>query len=112
MDCIFNQVDTLYAHGGRYFVLMNVVPLHLSAEYANASFGGVGPNQYWGDKPSNLTAISERMRLEVDLVNALYSYRTPYELLIANRFPGANFAVYDTYQLVSAPCLPFFFSEV
>lgn len=100
MDCIFNQVDQLYAHGGRYFVLMDIVPLYLAGEYANASFDGAGPNQYWPDKPTtNLTAISERMRLEVNTVNAIYQYRTPFELLVADRYPGANFALYDTYSL-------------
>jgi len=102
VSCIFNQVDKLYASGARYFVLMNVAPLELAAIYANASFGGVGDNQYWPDKltyGTNLTAWSERMRMEVADVNAIYQYRTPYEVLLANRYPGSNFALYNVNKL-------------
>lgn len=78
VSCIFNQVDKLYAAGGRYFVLMNLAPLYINGEYGNYSFEGAGPNQYWPDKPTaNLTAISERMRIQVTDANAIYQYRTP-----------------------------------
>lgn len=102
LDCIFSQLDRLYSSGGRYFVLMNIVPLELAGEYANASFLGAGNNQYWPDKlnySTNLTAISERMRLQTTSVNALYAYRTPYEVLLANRYPGAHFALFDVNRL-------------
>lgn len=101
LDCIYNQVDRLYAAGGRFFVLMNTIPLDLVALYANNTYGGVGPNQYWTDKPTNHTAIAEHMREEVALVNAVYKYRTPYEVAVANRYPGANFANFDVHSLVS-----------
>jgi phospholipase/lecithinase/hemolysin len=35
------------------------------------------------------------------LVNDLFSYRTPYELLIAKRYPGASFAVFDVHSLMT-----------
>jgi hypothetical protein len=30
----------------------------------------------------------------------VFKYQTPYELLVARRYPGARFAVMDTYGLV------------
>lgn len=42
LDCIFDQIDSLYSHGGRYFVVMNVVPLYLAAMYGNATTDGTG----------------------------------------------------------------------
>ena len=35
------------------------------------------------------------------LVNSLFTYRTPYELLIAKRYPGASFAVYDVNSFIT-----------
>jgi hypothetical protein len=67
--------------------------------------GGVGPNHYWPDKPSNITAISFKMMQMVVTTNAIFDYRTPFELLIAQRFPGARFALMDMYGLVGAQLL-------
>lgn len=99
-NCVFQTFDQLYKAGGRYFVLMNVVPLYLAPIYANATNGGTGPNQYWPDKPtSNITAISEKMRQYVTTVNNVFKYQLPYEVGLADRYPGANFALFDGYQL-------------
>jgi hypothetical protein len=79
---------------------MDVVPLYIAAIYANATFDGIGPGQYWADKPTNnLTAISERMRIQVTDANAIYQYRTPFEVLVSDRYPGSNFALYNVGQL-------------
>ena len=102
VDCIYAQYDALYRAGGRFFVLMNLAPLYLAPLYANASEGGVGASGYWPDKPANLTAVYDQMRESVDTVNAIYAYRTPYEALVANRYPGARWALFDVNQLVSA----------
>jgi hypothetical protein len=107
LDCIYNQVDRLYASGGRFFVLLNVFPLDLAPMYANASAGGVGANKYWPDEPSNLTAISQKMNEYVNLVNSVYQFRTPYEVVIANRYPGANFALFDVHSLVCLSGAPY-----
>jgi len=62
--------------------------------------GGVGPNQYWPDKPtSNLTAIHTRMLEQVVTVNAIFQYRTPFAVEINRRYPGAHFALMDMYGL-------------
>jgi len=39
------------------------------------------------------------MMQQVVLVNDAYAHRTPYEVVIKRRFPGARFAVMDTYGL-------------
>lgn len=41
------------------------------------------------------------MKEYTQTVNSLFNYRTPYELLIANRYPGASFAIFDVNKLVT-----------
>jgi hypothetical protein len=104
-DCIFTQLDRLYASGARFFVLMNVVPLDKAPLYAKLSQGGVVAARYWPDKQQyfggNVTASEEKMREQVALVNEAWRYKLPYEVRLANRYPGANFALYDVHRLVS-----------
>ncbi|KAL1966150.1 hypothetical protein VTN77DRAFT_4702 [Rasamsonia byssochlamydoides] len=101
IECVYSALDRVYANGARYFVLMNVAPLQLAPLYATAANGGVGANNYWPDKPSNWTEISYRMWESVATVNDVYKYQTPYELLVAKRYPGAHFAVMDINALIS-----------
>jgi len=99
-DCVFKVLDEIYASGARYFVVLNQAPLYLAPLYANDSSGGVGPNQYWADKPANHTAIEEQMKEYVTTINDVWKYQIPYESLVANRYPGANFAYFDVYSLM------------
>jgi hypothetical protein len=46
-DCIFEALDGLYSAGGRYFVLMNLVPLDLVPLYSNDTVMGVDSSKYW-----------------------------------------------------------------
>ncbi|KAJ5807950.1 hypothetical protein N7474_009219 [Penicillium riverlandense] len=101
IDCVYSSLDKVYENGGRFFVLMNVAPLQLVPLYATPEHHGVGPNQYWPDKPSNLTEISYRMWEQVATVNNVFKYQTPFELLIKNRYPGARFAVMDMNGLLT-----------
>lgn len=48
----------------------------------------------------NTTVVSERMRDQADLVNKAFEYRTPVEVKIENRYPDANFAIFDVWSLV------------
>ena len=100
-DCIFKAIDSLYAAGGRYFVMHNVIPLELVALYANETFGGSGPNHFWPTKPANQTAIAIKMKEYSTSVNNIMKYQIPYEAGLTNRYPGANFALFDVHQLVS-----------
>ncbi|PWY75035.1 GDSL lipase/acylhydrolase family protein [Aspergillus heteromorphus CBS 117.55] len=102
IDCVYSSLDGVYNTGAaKYFVLMNLAPLQLAPLYATSDHHGVGPNDYWPDKPSNITEISYRMWEQVATANDVYDYRTPYELLVGNRYPGAKFAVMDTFALIS-----------
>ncbi|KAK7700745.1 hypothetical protein SLS57_011997 [Botryosphaeria dothidea] len=94
INCVYNQFDTLYENGARYFVLMNLAPLQLAPVYATAERGGVGQYQ-------NVTETSYRMKEQVNLANDVYKYQTPYELLIAKRYPDAHFAIFDMYSLLT-----------
>lgn len=99
-ECVFRVFDELYAAGGRVFVLFNNAPLQLAPLYANESIGGVGDNQYWNPKPENHTEIAETMREYVTSTNTIFKYQTPFDVLIADRYPGANFAIFNVYDLL------------
>ena len=101
IDCVFAQLQRIYDNGARYFVLQNILPLFLTPLLATAENGGVGPNHYWPDKPSNLTQISLKMMQMVVTTNSIFDYRTPFEVVLAKKFPGARFALMDMYGLVS-----------
>jgi hypothetical protein len=106
IDCVYDQFSRLYDSGARYFVLQNVSPLQLSPQYGLPSKGGLNATQYWPEKiTKNTTEVSGRMLETVTTVNDVFKYRTPYEVLLANKYPGAHFALMDMYGLVS-----FFFS--
>lgn len=101
-DCLFRALDEVYAAGGRYFVVLNQAPLYLTPLYANDPLGGVGNNQYWPNKSSlNHTGIADIMKEYVTTINDVWKYQIPFESIIANRYPGANFALFDVYSLVS-----------
>ena len=34
-------------------------------------------------------------------VNSLFNYRVPFEILIAQRYPGASMAIYDVNSLIT-----------
>jgi phospholipase/lecithinase/hemolysin len=102
LSCIFRVLDGLYSSGARVLVLMNAAPLHLAPLYANATLNGVADNQYWPTKATdaNQTLVADTMHEFTALTNALYRYRTPYEALIARRYPGASFALFDVNALM------------
>jgi hypothetical protein len=107
IDCVYNVLDMVYDNGGRYFVVMNLVPLQLTPQYATPENGGVAATPGYPNKGSNITEISYRMWEAVATVNEVYHYRTSFEAVIAIRYPGAQLAVMDMYGLV---CLLFRFS--
>jgi hypothetical protein len=41
------------------------------------------------------------MKEYTKLVNDIYAYRTPFELLIAKRYPQAHFALFDVNKLMT-----------
>lgn len=102
-DCVFETLDRLHEAGGRVFVLMNIAPLDLSPEYGLPGQGGLKSPDYWEEKTSydkNITRPSEKMRQYLTMVNAVFDYQTPYDLLLGGRYPGSSFALYDVHALV------------
>lgn len=100
-NCVFSALDKVYENGARFFILMNVIPLQLAPLYATPERHGVYAIQE-GNNHTNVTAVSYRMWESVRTVNDIYKYQLPLELLIQNRYPGAQFALMDMYSLVSA----------
>jgi hypothetical protein len=41
------------------------------------------------------------MKEYVTTLNNVYKYQTPYEKLVANRYPGAHFVLFDVHSLIS-----------
>lgn len=41
------------------------------------------------------------MKQYTTTVNSLFDYRTPYELLIKKRYPGASIAIFDVHTLLT-----------
>lgn len=109
VECIYQAFDKIYQNGGRYFVLMNSSPMQLAPLFATPENGGVGSDHYWTHKPKNITEVSYRMQEHMLMTNDVYKYKTPYELLIANRYPGAHFAIMDTNSLVRRQVLVYTF---
>lgn len=52
-------------------------------------------------QPSNISEVSGKMKEYTQLVNSIFSYRTPYELIVARRYPGASIAIFDTNSLMT-----------
>jgi hypothetical protein len=107
-DCVFNQLDRLYAVGARKFALLNIAPLNLAPQYALPEDGGLNNTRYWTTKSeysTNLTQISEKMRQYSTLVNGVFEYQVPYQVKLAKRYPESSFALFDIHSLVS-PSLP------
>jgi len=101
IDCIFQALDRIYANGARYLILMNPPPMQLAPLFATPQSSGVSsPDHYWPNKPSNITEVSYRTWETMATVKDVLTYKTPYELLLANRCPGAHFALMDTFTLV------------
>ncbi|KAJ5740990.1 hypothetical protein N7493_000862 [Penicillium malachiteum] len=102
-DCVYTQLDRLHAIGARNFVLMKVIPLELTPEFATPQNGGLPVGEYWtwkSDYDANITQSSEKLREYANMVNAVFEYQTPYSLRIANRYPDSSFAIYDTHSLI------------
>ncbi|GAB7362914.1 hypothetical protein MBLNU230_g3215t1 [Neophaeotheca triangularis] len=100
-SCVYEQLSRLYDQGGRYFVLQNLAPLQLLPQYSLPEMGGLEQSQYWPNKPENITAVHYRMLEQVATVNEIFAYRTPFEVEIARKFPGAKVAVMDVYGLLT-----------
>jgi len=103
VDCVFDKFDVIYKAGGRFFVLMNLAPLQLSPLYGFPGIPGTFTvSQYWPTKNTwNETEISGKMKEFTKTTNSLFAYRTPVEVLLNKRYPGASFAVFDTNSLLT-----------
>lgn len=100
VDCVFDQVQHLYDHGARYFLINKLGAMYLAPQYGMPDAGGVAASQYWPDKYSNTTAASQRMLQQVATVNAIYDFRTPLEVVYQKKYLGASFALVDLEGIV------------
>lgn len=112
VKCIFRQLDGLYKLGARRFVIMNNIPLNLVGMYATLDKGGYpsGKDQYWPDKPENITTINARMEELVLNSNSGFLSKTSYEFSNGKRYPQAEAALFDTHQLVRPKMSAFVFN--
>ncbi|PSR75229.1 GDSL lipase/esterase [Coniella lustricola] len=104
IHCIYEQLDVLYAAGARNFVLLNIAPLNFAPMYALAENGGVIDSHYWLNEDqysTNVTLVSEKMREYVALVNQVYDYQSPFQILVSDRYPASTFTIYNVHDLLS-----------
>lgn len=102
IECNWQVWDTVYANGGRYFVILNEAPLQFTPMYAAVDEGGIEVTHYWRNKTDyNTHEMSRHMMEYTLLVNQAFAYGLPYQLLIANRWPGATVVLYDVHQLLT-----------
>ncbi|KAL1871024.1 hypothetical protein VTK73DRAFT_2333 [Phialemonium thermophilum] len=102
VDCVWQVFDSIYATGGRRFVLLNEAPLELAPMYATPQDGGSLDNQYWTNKTLyNMTEYSQKIKEYTTSVNAIFDYGVPFHLLVKNRWPGASFTIFNVHQLLT-----------
>ncbi|KAI1199794.1 carbohydrate esterase family 16 protein [Nemania serpens] len=101
VDCIWSVFDGIYSTGGRQFALFSQAPLELSPLYAAIQNGGAGNGGYWDNKTAyDTVAYEEKIREYTTLVNTIYDYGAPFQLLVRKRWPGASFIVFNTHQII------------
>ncbi|KAI1111595.1 carbohydrate esterase family 16 protein [Nemania sp. NC0429] len=101
IDCIWSVFDGIYSTGGRRFALFTQAPLELSPLYAAIEHGGIGDGTYWMNKTAyDTVAYEEKIREYTTLVNTIYTYGVPFQLLVEKRWPGASFVVFNTHQIL------------
>lgn len=102
VDCSFGVFDSVYAAGGRHFVLMNAAPLERSPLYKTPDEGGLGDSQFWGDKSEyDAELMKDKMRQYTTAVNGMWEYGVPFHLQLKARWPGASFTIFDVHSLFS-----------
>ncbi|KAF2714193.1 carbohydrate esterase family 16 protein [Pleomassaria siparia CBS 279.74] len=101
VDCVSSTLDSLYANGARTFVLLNLAPLNLLPQYATPENGGYAATKFFPDKGPNATEISYRMASSVATTNAIFAYKTPFDVVVARRWPGARVANFDVNALMT-----------
>ncbi|RDW81495.1 SGNH/GDSL hydrolase family protein [Aspergillus mulundensis] len=103
-ECVYAQLDALYSVGARAFVLLNIAPLDLSPVYARAQDGGLATPLFWTDRAAyeaNLTRSSEKMRQYLTMVNEVFEYKTPVDVVLNKRYAGSRVAVFDVHALIT-----------
>ncbi|KIV95946.1 hypothetical protein PV10_03537 [Exophiala mesophila] len=101
INCVYESLDALYKLGGRFFVIGSLLPLELTPLYANETLNGLESPDLWPEKSElDSTVVANNILSLTNTVNTVFKYQTPYELKIANRYPGAHFAVFDGNSVI------------
>ncbi|CAH0058231.1 unnamed protein product [Clonostachys solani] len=101
VDCVWDVLDKLYASGGRFFVVMNVMPLEITPLYKSVGKGGLEFSTLFPTKPDiNSTLYEQRIFQSTSSANDLFSIGGPFHLKPKNRWPGATLAIFDTNRLL------------
>ncbi|KAI0441114.1 carbohydrate esterase family 16 protein [Xylaria telfairii] len=101
MECIWSVFDGIYSTGGRRFVLFTQAPLQVSPLYTAIEHGGTGNVNYWPNKTAYNTLEYEEKILEyTTIVNTIYGYGVPFQLLVQKRWPGASFVIFNAHRVL------------
>lgn len=81
---------------------MNQAPLELSPVYAAAVHGGLNSSGFFpGKETTDQLAFENKIMQYTTLVNGLFDYGVPFNLLVKKRWPGAEFVVFDAHKLLT-----------
>lgn len=101
INCVYESLDELYKLGGRFFIIGELLPLEITPLYANETLNGLASPDLWPEKSElNSTVVANNILSLTNTVNTVFKVQTPYELKIANRYPGAHFAVFDGNSVI------------
>ena len=99
VECVWTAIDQIYNAGGRRFILMSQNILDYTPLYQTPAKGGSVTDYYWPDKNNyDYDQINQQMASEVATINQ--AYHDDLTSGGAQRWPGANLAIFDVHQLM------------
>ncbi|KAI0465562.1 carbohydrate esterase family 16 protein [Xylaria cf. heliscus] len=101
VECVWSAFDGIYSTGGRRFALFTQAPLEIAPVFRAVEHGGSGDINWWPNKTAyNTIEYEEKIREYATVVNTIYGYGVPFQLLVRKRWPGASFTIFNTHQIL------------
>lgn len=95
-DCIFSNMDIIWASGGRRFVILGQTSLDYAPIIAKpGQFGTSNTRYFYNPAMYNATDYIDRVRQYVTGLAAIINYGVPYFLHTKKRWPGSTVSIID-----------------
>ncbi|KAF5020810.1 hypothetical protein F66182_7149 [Fusarium sp. NRRL 66182] len=100
-NCIWDVLDKIYENGGRYLVLMTLMPLEITPLYKSLDKGGAESPNFWPSKADvNSTLYEQRAMQSITSANSLFQAAGSFHLKVQARWPGSTLVIFDNNQLL------------